>query len=61
MNTEVPVQIDGEPWLQSPCAITILKSALKVKKAFFLPLIGGSLFVMKFFLITQLGNNVKKK
>lgn len=29
MNTEVPVHVDGEPWLQSPCAITILKSALK--------------------------------
>ena len=30
MNTEIPVHVDGEPWLQSPCAITILKSALKV-------------------------------
>lgn len=29
MNTEIPVQVDGEPWLQAPCAITILKSALK--------------------------------
>ena len=32
MNTEIPVQVDGEPWLQAPCAITILKSALKVIK-----------------------------
>ena len=30
MNAELPVQVDGEPWLQPPCAITILKSALKV-------------------------------
>lgn len=30
MNTDIPVHVDGEPWLQSPCAITILKSALKV-------------------------------
>ncbi len=30
MNSEIPVQVDGEPWLQSPCAITIIKSALKV-------------------------------
>lgn len=32
MNTEIPVHVDGEPWLQSPCAITILKSALKVSR-----------------------------
>ncbi len=31
MNTDIPVQVDGEPWLQAPCAITIIKSALKVK------------------------------
>ena len=30
MNSEIPVQVDGEPWLQIPCAITIIKSALKV-------------------------------
>lgn len=34
MNSEIPVQVDGEPWLQSPCAITILKSALKVSFIF---------------------------
>ena len=35
MNTEIPVQVDGEPWLQAPCAITILKSALRVLISFF--------------------------
>ncbi len=33
VNTDIPVHVDGEPWLQSPCAITILKSALKVIKS----------------------------
>ena len=31
MNSDFPVQVDGEPWLQTPCAITIIKSALKVE------------------------------
>jgi diacylglycerol kinase family enzyme len=30
MNTKLPVQVDGEPWLQAPCSVTIIKSALKV-------------------------------
>ena len=32
MNEELPVQVDGEPWEQSPCDIVVLKSALKVRK-----------------------------
>lgn len=26
----MPVQVDGEPWIQSPGEVVILKSALKV-------------------------------
>ncbi|CAG0904502.1 unnamed protein product [Cyprideis torosa] len=29
LNTELPVQIDGEPWIQPPADVVILKSALK--------------------------------
>jgi len=29
-NTELPVQVDGEPWDQPPGDIVVLKSALKV-------------------------------
>ena len=35
-NTEMPVQVDGEPWLQPAGDIVVLRSALKVKnKNFF--------------------------
>ena len=26
----MPVQVDSEPWIQTPCEVVILKSALKV-------------------------------
>jgi len=29
MNTELPIQVDGEPWIQSAGEIVVLKSALK--------------------------------
>lgn len=29
LNTEMPIQVDGEPWVQSACEINILRSALK--------------------------------
>ena len=31
MTCEVPVQVDGEPWIQPPGDITVLRSALKVQ------------------------------
>lgn len=30
LNTEMPIQVDGEPWVQSACEVNILRSALKV-------------------------------
>lgn len=30
LHSEIPVQVDGEPWVQSPCDVVVLKSALKV-------------------------------
>ena len=29
INTDMPVQVDGEPWIQTPGDVVILKSALK--------------------------------
>jgi diacylglycerol kinase family enzyme len=53
MNNDypVPVQVDGEPWLQPPCDITIIRSALKVTKP------KTSLFDLRF---SILGNNASK-
>lgn len=31
LNSETPVQVDGEPWVQSAGDVVVLKSALKVK------------------------------
>ncbi|XP_017770356.1 PREDICTED: diacylglycerol kinase theta isoform X2 [Nicrophorus vespilloides] len=28
-HSDIPVQVDGEPWVQSPCDVVVLKSALK--------------------------------
>ncbi|XP_030563845.1 diacylglycerol kinase theta isoform X3 [Drosophila novamexicana] len=30
LNTDMPVQVDGEPWIQSPGDVVVLKSALKL-------------------------------
>jgi len=32
MLTELPVQVDGEPWLQPPGQVVVLRSALKVNR-----------------------------
>ncbi|KAF2901044.1 hypothetical protein ILUMI_05100 [Ignelater luminosus] len=29
LHSDIPVQVDGEPWVQSPCDVVVLKSALK--------------------------------
>jgi hypothetical protein len=34
MNSELPIQVDGEPWIQCAGEIVVLKSALKVKTIF---------------------------
>lgn len=31
LHSDIPVQVDGEPWVQSPCDVVVLKSALKVR------------------------------
>lgn len=31
MNSELPIQVDGEPWIQCAGEIVVLKSALKVR------------------------------
>ena len=32
MNSELPVQVDGEPWNQAAGDIVVLRSALKVRE-----------------------------
>ena len=50
INTDMPVQVDGEPWIQAPGEVVILKSALKVcvfhflSNKMFLKEIGNCLF-----------------
>uniref|UniRef100_A0A0A9W342 Diacylglycerol kinase n=1 Tax=Lygus hesperus TaxID=30085 RepID=A0A0A9W342_LYGHE len=29
ISSDMPVQVDGEPWIQAPCEVVVLKSALK--------------------------------
>lgn len=36
MNSELPIQVDGEPWIQSAGEIVVLKSALKVSSPLFI-------------------------
>ncbi len=47
MNNDypVPVQVDGEPWLQPPCDITIIRSALKVEQKDFFELILNDFYI----------------
>lgn len=31
LKSEIPVQVDGEPWVAAPSEVVVLKSALKVR------------------------------
>jgi len=33
LHSDIPVQVDGEPWVQSPGDVVVLKSALKVSNS----------------------------
>lgn len=37
LKSDIPVQVDGEPWVQSPGEVVVLKSALKVTPAPYAP------------------------
>ena len=30
LNSDIPIQVDGEPWIQTPGEVVVLKSALRV-------------------------------
>ena len=36
LQGDIPVQVDGEPWVQAAGEVVVLKSALKVKYRIFL-------------------------
>lgn len=62
LNSDIPVQVDGEPWVQSPCDVVVLKSALKVSYISLLNNIATSVvkvtFYNKLLLIQTFDNTV---
>ena len=53
-NSELPVHVDGEPWIQAPGDIVVLKSALKVRPAHTMT-VNGQHSSLSYYLLSNYG------